>query len=79
MFNKKRLIALLTGTLLVGSLAVGCSSSNAGSGSGNESNKITVSGSTSIGPTMEILAEDYQILPKSKLGAFYSEEDCIVW
>ena len=60
MFNKKRLIALLTGTLLVGSLAVGCSSSNAGSGSGNESNKITVSGSTSIGPTMEILAEDYQ-------------------
>lgn len=26
-----------------------------------------------------LLAEDYQILPKSKLGAFYSEEDCIVW
>ena len=61
MFNKKRLVAILTGTLLVGSL-VGCSaggSSNSGSGS-SDSSKITISGSTSVGPTMEILAEDYQ-------------------
>ena len=61
MFNKKRLVAILTGTLLVGSL-VGCSAggaSNSGSGS-SDSSKITISGSTSVGPTMEILAEDYQ-------------------
>ena len=60
MFNKKRLIALLTGTLLVGSLVSGCGSAGANSTSGSSSSKITVSGSTSVGPTMEILAEDYQ-------------------
>ena len=60
MFNKKRLIALLTGTLLVGSLVSGCGSAGANSTSGSRSSKITVSGSTSVGPTMEILAEDYQ-------------------
>lgn len=54
---KKRLVAILAGTLLVGSL-VGCS---AGGGSGeSDASKITVSGSTSVGPTMEVLAEDYQ-------------------
>ena len=44
MFNKKRLVAILTGTLLVGSL-VGCSAggaSNSGSGS-SDSSKITIS------------------------------------
>ena len=54
MFNKKRLVAILTGTLLVGSL-VGCSAggaSNSGSGS-SDSSKITISGSTSVGPLME--------------------------
>lgn len=60
MFNKKRLIVLLTGTLLVGSLVSGCGSAGANSTSGSSSSKITVSGSTSVGPTMEILAEDYQ-------------------
>ena len=64
MFNKKRLVAILTGTLLVGSL-VGCSAggsstSDSASGSDSNSSKITISGSTSVGPTMEILAEDYQ-------------------
>ncbi|MCI6737116.1 MAG: phosphate ABC transporter substrate-binding protein [Intestinibacter sp.] len=61
MFNKKKLISILAGTLLVGSL-VGCSSGGAASsGSGaSDSTKITVSGSTSIGPTMEVLAENYQ-------------------
>lgn len=57
MFNKKRLVSILAGTLLVGSL-VGCSN---GGGSGEaDASKITISGSTSVGPTMEILAEDYQ-------------------
>ncbi len=60
MFNKKRLIALLTGTLLVGSLVSGCGSAGSNSTSGSRSSKITISGSTSVGPTMEILAEDYQ-------------------
>ena len=59
MFNKKKLISILAGTLLVGSL-VGCSSGSASSGSGSDATKITVSGSTSIGPTMEVLAENYQ-------------------
>ncbi len=52
---RKRLVAILAGTLLVSSL-VGCSTG----GSGSDSSKITISGSTSVGPTMEVLAEDYQ-------------------
>lgn len=55
---KKRLVAILAGTLLVGSL-VGCSAGGSSS-SGSDSSKITISGSTSVGPTMEVLAEDYQ-------------------
>ena len=61
MFNKKRLVAILTGTLLVGSL-VGCSAggaSNSGSGS-SDSSKITISGSTSVGPLMEKVQEIYE-------------------
>ncbi|MGM9532039.1 phosphate ABC transporter substrate-binding protein [Intestinibacter sp.] len=57
MFNKKKLISILAGTLLVGSL-VGCS--NGGGSGASDASKITVSGSTSVGPTMEVLAEDYQ-------------------
>ena len=57
MFNKKKLISILAGTLLVGSL-VGCS--NGGGSGASDASKITVSGSTSIGPTMEVLAENYQ-------------------
>ena len=52
MFNK-RLTALLCTTVMVGSLAVGC-------GAKDNSSKITISGSTSVGPTMEILAEAYE-------------------
>ena len=52
MFNK-RLMALLCSTVMVGSLAVGC-------GAKDNSSKITISGSTSVGPTMEILAEAYE-------------------
>lgn len=57
MFNKKKLISILAGTLLVGSL-VGCS--NGGGSGASDATKITVSGSTSVGPTMEVLAENYQ-------------------
>jgi len=63
MFNKKRLVAILTGTLLVGSL-VGCSAggaSNSGSGS-SDSSKITISGSTSVGPLMEKESERFEQL-----------------
>lgn len=54
---KKKITALLCGTIMVSSLAVGCSSGNA---SENKSAKITISGSTSVGPTMEVLAEEYE-------------------
>lgn len=62
---KKRLVAILVGTLLV-SLLVGCSESGS-SNSKSNSSKITVSGSTSVGPTMEALAEDYQKLNKGTI------------
>ncbi|MGL6108160.1 phosphate ABC transporter substrate-binding protein [Romboutsia sp.] len=60
---KKRITALLMGTVLVGTLAVGCSSSGDDQAKGNgseKSSKITISGSTSIGPTMEVLGEKFQ-------------------
>lgn len=53
----KRIATLLMGTMLIGSLAVGCGSSD-GSASQN-SNKVTVSGSTSVGPVVEVLGEDF--------------------
>ena len=56
MLNKK-IVTLLMGTMLIGSLAVGCSSSD-GSAS-QDSNKVTVSGSTSVGPVVEVLGEDF--------------------
>ena len=56
MLNKK-IVTLLRGTMLIGSLAVGCGSSD-GSAS-QDSNKITVSGSTSVGPVVEVLGEDF--------------------
>lgn len=54
---KKKIIALLCGAVMVSGLAVGCGS---GSSSDSGETKITVSGSTSVGPTMEVLAEAYQ-------------------
>ena len=56
MFNKKRLASILACTLIIGSL-VGC---NSGNNETSDKSKITVSGSTSVGPTMEVLAEEYQ-------------------
>lgn len=53
---KKRVLALLSSTILVAGLAVGCGS-NSGSSS---STKVTVSGSTSVGSPMEKLAEVFE-------------------
>lgn len=50
---KKKIVSLLCGALMVSGLVVGC-------GSGGNTDKITISGSTSVGPTMEALAEAYQ-------------------
>lgn len=54
---KKKIAALLCGVVMVSGLVVGCGSGN--SSSGNTA-KITVSGSTSVGPTIEVLAEAYE-------------------
>ncbi len=54
----KRIATLLMGTMLIGSLAVGCGSSD-GSVS-QDSSKVTISGSTSVGPVVEILEEDFE-------------------
>ncbi|MGL5312353.1 MAG: phosphate ABC transporter substrate-binding protein [Peptostreptococcaceae bacterium] len=59
---KKRITALLMGTILVGSLAVGCGAKEEGDAADGaaKSAKITVSGSTSVGPVMEVEAEKFQ-------------------
>lgn len=54
---KKKIMALLCGAVMVSGLVVGCSSGNSSEG---DAAKITISGSTSVGPTMEVLAEAYQ-------------------
>lgn len=54
---KKRLVALLCGAVVVSGLAVGCGSGDDEKGG---TSKITVSGSTSVGPTMEVLAGEYE-------------------
>lgn len=53
---KKKIAVLLASTVLVGSLAVGCG----GKTSNEDTSKVTVSGSTSVGPAMEVLAEKFQ-------------------
>ena len=54
---KKKIVALLCGAVMVSGLAVGCGS---GGSSEGDTAKITISGSTSVGPTMDVLAEAYQ-------------------
>ena len=54
---KKKIVTLLCGAVMISGLVIGCGSSNS---SESKTSKITISGSTSVGPTMEILAEDYQ-------------------
>lgn len=53
---KKKVATLLASTVLIGSLAVGCGSSS----SNDDTSKVTVSGSTSVGPAMESIAEKFQ-------------------
>lgn len=50
---KKKIGILLASTVLVGSLAVGC-------GSKSDDNKVTISGSTSVGPVMEVISEKFK-------------------
>ena len=57
---KKKIGVLLASTMLVGALAVGCSSNSGGSGDSGDSSKVSVSGSTSIGPLMETIGEKFQ-------------------
>ncbi len=54
---KKKIGVLLASTMLVGALAVGCGSNSGDSG---DSSKVSVSGSTSIGPLMETIGEKFQ-------------------
>jgi phosphate transport system substrate-binding protein len=53
---KKKIATLLASTVLIGSLAVGCGPSS----SNDDASKVTVSGSTSVGPAMESIAEKFQ-------------------
>ena len=54
---KKKIVTLLCGAAMVSGLVVGCGSSNS---SESKTSKITISGSTSVGPTMEVLAQEYE-------------------
>ena len=51
---KKKIGAILASITLVGSLTVGCGSSS------NDNSKITISGSTSVGPVMEVISEKFK-------------------
>ena len=54
---KKKIAALLCGVVMVSGLVVGCGSGNSSQG---KTTKLTISGSTSVGPTIEVLAEAYE-------------------
>ena len=56
---KKRIATLVMGTILVGSMAVGCSSKDNSDG-GSAGSKVTISGSTSVGPVMEVEKEKFE-------------------
>ena len=51
---KKKIGAILASITLVGSLTVGCGSSS------NDNSKVTISGSTSVGPVMEVISEKFK-------------------
>ncbi|MGL5329668.1 MAG: phosphate ABC transporter substrate-binding protein [Peptostreptococcaceae bacterium] len=55
---KKRVLALLSSTILVAGLAVGCGADKGGSSDAGA--KVTVSGSTSVGSPMEKVAEVFE-------------------
>ncbi|GAA0698622.1 phosphate ABC transporter substrate-binding protein [Paraclostridium ghonii] len=56
---KKKVGVLLMSTIMIGTLAVGCGSKDSG---GGKSDKVSVSGSTSVGPLMEKEAEAYKLV-----------------
>ena len=57
---KKRVLTLLSSTILVAGLAVGCGSNSGVDAKSAKETKVTVSGSTSVGPSMEKLAEAFE-------------------
>ena len=57
---KKRVLALLSSTILVAGLAVGCGSNSGVDAKSDKETKVTVSGSTSVGSPMEKLAEAFE-------------------
>ena len=57
---KKKVLALLSSTILVAGLAVGCGSNSGVDAKSAKETKVTVSGSTSVGPSMEKLAEAFE-------------------
>ncbi|SCI20643.1 Phosphate-binding protein pstS precursor [uncultured Clostridium sp.] len=57
---KKRVLALLSSTILVAGLAVGCGAGSGSDAGSSSSSKVTVSGSTSVGSPMEKLAEAFE-------------------
>lgn len=57
---KKRVLALLSSTILVAGLAVGCGSNSGVDAKSAKETKVTVSGSTSVGSPMEKLAEAFE-------------------
>ncbi len=61
--KNKRLALLLAGILTVGCLATGCGNSGGGeedAAASKETATISVSGSTSVGPSMEKIAERFE-------------------
>ena len=57
---KKKVLALLSSTILVAGLAVGCWSNSGVDAKSDKETKVTVSGSTSVGSPMEKLAEAFE-------------------
>lgn len=60
--KNRRLALLLAGVLTVGCLATGCGNSGGGedAAASKETATISVSGSTSVGPSMEKIAERFE-------------------
>lgn len=57
---KKRVLTLLSSTILVAGLAVGCGSNSEVDANSAKETKVTISGSTSVGSPMEKLAEVFE-------------------
>ena len=57
---KKKVLALLSSTILVAGLAVGCGSNSGVDAKSAKETKVTISGSTSVGSPMEKLAEAFE-------------------